>query len=134
MSNGHSDLSGIVSNSSEDFSIRVEVDEEAPTEIFISTSGLQGPLGPTGPVGPTGPTGAAGPTGAVGPSQTQSFRFEQQTVESIWTISHDLGFRPGGIIVIDSGGNIVEGEIVSNEDSVTVLSFAFAFSGTADLS
>jgi hypothetical protein len=63
MSSGHSDLSSIVSNSSEDFSIKVEVDEEAPTEILISTSGLQGPRGPTGSqgiVGPIGPGVSAG--------------------------------------------------------------------------
>jgi hypothetical protein len=42
----------------------VEVNENAPTEVKISTIGIQGALGPTGPQGVTGPVG---PTGVIGP-------------------------------------------------------------------
>lgn len=51
----------------------VEVHEDSPTEVLVSTLGLQGPLGPTGPTGPPGPpgqsiTGPAGPGLATGGS------------------------------------------------------------------
>jgi hypothetical protein len=48
-------------------------------------------------------------------------------------INHNLGFKPN-VTVVDSAGNIVEGEITyTNSNSLTV-SFQSAFSGYAYIS
>jgi len=95
----------------------VLVNEDAPTQIQISTFGLQGPLGPTGPVGDTaieigtappsntdvlwadttesprtvGPTGPTGPTGAGVPTGGESYDILQKRsandFDTEWTAS-----------------------------------------------
>jgi hypothetical protein len=62
-----------------------------------------------------------------------SYEHTQGVANTSWTITHNLGFKPN-VTVIDSAGNIVEGEIVyTNSESLTV-SFVYAFSGKAYLS
>lgn len=57
----------------------------------------------------------------------------QGAASSSWTITHNLGFYPN-VTVVDSAGNIVEGELsYTNSDSLTA-TFSTAFSGTAYLS
>lgn len=68
-----------------------------------------------------------------------SFRYVQGSPSASWTVVHNLGFSPGGIIVIDSNGSVVEGEIDYIDDNTLILHF-FAqgipspFSGQAYLS
>jgi hypothetical protein len=57
----------------------------------------------------------------------------QATPSSTWTINHNLGGQPNAT-VIDSAGNVVEGEITYPSANTMVLSFSGAFSGTAYLS
>jgi hypothetical protein len=62
-----------------------------------------------------------------------SYEHMQGAASNSWTITHNLGFMPN-VTVIDSAGNIVEGEIAyTNTNSLTV-SFQSAFSGNAYLS
>jgi len=62
-----------------------------------------------------------------------SYAHMQGAASSSWAITHNLGFKPN-VTVIDSAGNIVEGEIAyTNSNSLTV-SFQSAFSGNAYLS
>ena len=62
-----------------------------------------------------------------------SYAHTQGSASSSWVINHNLGFKPN-VTVVDSAGNIVEGEITyTNTNSLTV-SFASAFSGNAYIS
>ena len=62
-----------------------------------------------------------------------SYAHTQGSASSSWVITHNLGFKPN-VTVVDSAGNIVEGEIAyTNSNSLTV-SFASAFSGNAYIS
>ncbi len=72
------------------------------------------------------------PAGVGGVSS--AFTWTQGTPEATWTIPHNLGFPPGGFIVIDSAGSIIEGDIVSMTSTMLVLTFGAAFSGVAYLS
>lgn len=81
-----------------------------------------GMMGPAGPQGPTGPTGPAGGTG---------YAHDQILPASIWTINHMLGYKPGGVIVIDSGGNEVKGSIAYPTANQVVITFSSAFAGVA---
>jgi hypothetical protein len=62
-----------------------------------------------------------------------SYEHTQGSSSSTWTINHNLGFKPN-VTVVDSAGNIVEGEIsYTNSNSLTV-SFSTGFSGKAYIS
>lgn len=58
----------------------------------------------------------------------------QSTPAAVWTIHHPLGYRPAGIVVIDSSNNEVEGDVAYPDIATVVLTFSGAFSGTAYLS
>lgn len=115
--------------------------------VGIGTQGTQGAVG-TGTQGVQGTAGVQGiggasvdntddvPEGALNKYFTVervSYEHMQGSASNSWTITHNLGFKPN-VTVIDSAGNIVEGEIAyTNTNSLTV-SFQSAFSGTAYLS
>ena len=62
-----------------------------------------------------------------------AYQHTQSLPSNTWNITHNLGFYPN-IVIQDSGGSIVEGEITyTNSNSLTV-TFSAAFSGTAYLS
>jgi hypothetical protein len=53
----------------------------------------------------------------------------------VWTIIHNLGYKPGGIVVEDSAHNDVFGYHVNHIDDTTLtLTFSVFFSGYAYLS
>ena len=112
--------------------------------------GIQGTQGRTG-TGAQGTQGTAGLQGISGAAVDNtddvpegltnkyftvsrvSYEHMQGSASNSWTITHNLGFKPN-VTVIDSAGNIVEGEIAyTNTNSLTV-SFQSAFSGTAYIS
>ena len=72
--------------------------------------------------GPPGPQGNSG----------GFFVHTQGVPSAVWTIAHDLPYRPN-ITVVDSAGEQVEGE-VDYVGAQIVVTFSAAFSGTAYLS
>ncbi|NBR24467.1 MAG: hypothetical protein EBU08_11990 [Micrococcales bacterium] len=123
------------------------------TQGVQGTIGLQGVQGVQGRLG-TGTQGTQGTAGLQGISGAAldntddltegttnkyftvarvSYAHMQGAASNSWAITHNLGFKPN-VTVIDSAGNIVEGEIAyTNSNSLTV-SFQSAFSGNAYLS
>jgi hypothetical protein len=61
---------------------------------------------------------------------------DQLSADEIWTVQHDLGFNPSGIVVHDSIGDIVEPAdvIYVNANVLQLLFTNRPMSGTADLS
>lgn len=92
--------------------------------------------GPTGPAGPTGSTGPAGPTGPAGSPGTGTgdlnYVFIQMSALATWHIVHNLGKFPD-VVVIDSGGTNVIGEIDYIDTNTVDLVFSAPFGGTAYL-
>lgn len=107
----------------------VEVGSEA--SVTFLTELVEGPPGPPGQQGPPGDTGPQGPPGT---SVNGSYRHVQGPALISWVIHHNLGFRPGGITIIDSAGDVVEGDIVHLDDNTVVLTFTSAVGGEAYLS
>jgi hypothetical protein len=116
----------------------------------IGTQGTQGATG-TGTQGVEGPQGPQGEPGIGGSDITStddlvegttnryftvgrvSHEHMQGSASNSWVINHNLGFKPN-VTVLDSAGNLVEGEFAyTNSNSLTV-SFQSAFSGNAYLS
>lgn len=110
----------------------VEDDESVLVTQTSSTSVVvAGVSGPQGPPGDPGPQGDPGPPGASG----QAYHHEQSTPSDTWVIVHNLGFRPAGLRVFDSGGNEWEPQdITHNSVNQITLTFRDAFGGNADLS
>lgn len=51
-----------------------------------------------------------------------------------WTLNHNLGFKPGGVLLLDNTGEEIRGAISHPSVNQTVVSFSAAVSGSALLS
>ena len=63
-----------------------------------------------------------------------SFTHEQMTPSAVWVIAHTLGYRPGGVLVVEYGGQNVEGAVSHINENQLTITFAVAISGYAYLS
>ena len=80
--------------------------------------------------------GARGEKGATGPGfniSLVSYTYEKQSAGLVWTINHNLSFKPN-VIVMDYGSNQVECDIEYTNENVVVLTFSETISGYAYLS
>lgn len=86
--------------------------------------------GPAGPPGPQGLSGPPGPAGGIG------YHHVQLIAAETWTVTHGLGYQPGGILVKDSSGEIVEfADVIYVGDSTLQIMFpGLPISGTAEVS
>lgn len=113
-------------------------DPPPPAEVLVTTPGPRGPAGvegepgPEGPEGPPGPEGDPGPPGPTGPAGS-TYRHVQGSPSSSWVIVHNLGFYPN-VAILDSTGELVEGDIDHVSMNELVASFSSPFSGEANLS
>lgn len=71
--------------------------------------------------GPPGPPGAS----AAG------FDFVQASPASVWTIAHNLGFRPSVSVATVGGVEVEGGEVLHLTTNVLTITFDVAFAGTA---
>jgi hypothetical protein len=118
------------------------VTEGATDTLTISAAGKPGPASnlAIGTVG-TGDTAAATITGTA-PTQTLNltmpiggrYKHTQGSASATWTITHNLGYEPGGVTVTDSAGTTVIGTIQHTSTNQIVVSFSSAFAGKAYIS
>jgi hypothetical protein len=78
-------------------------------------------------VGNAGPAGAAGVSGG-------NYTHVQSSPSTTWTVVHNLGYFPGGVSVIDSGGTKVYGDITHSTINQLVINFSAGFGGKVYLS
>jgi hypothetical protein len=95
-------------------------------EVVVVGSGQGGAVGPAGPTGPAGKDGKDGVSGGF-------FTYTQSAPATVWTINHNLGYRPQ-VTVVDSANSVVEGDRVYTDANNLVLTFSAPFSGVAYLS
>ena len=72
--------------------------------------------------------------GSAWVNKATSFTFTQSSSSAEWTIAHNLGYRPGGVSIVDSAENVVFGDIVHSSDNQLVINFSSAFTGKAYIS
>jgi len=72
--------------------------------------------------------------GSAWVNKATTFTFTQASASATWTIAHNLGFRPGGVAIVDSNEEVVFGDIVHSSDNQLVINFSSAFAGKAYLS
>lgn len=143
-----------------DVDIRTNISLTSTNVSNVSSStGVQGPIGPRGPgtlIGEGPPSNLAGFDGDIyidsdrgsyyGPkadgiwpaepvyvaANTRRHVHTQAVASSIWTITHTLAGRPS-VMIVDSSGTVVIGDISYNSDTEVVVSFSAPFSGYAYL-
>lgn len=74
-------------------------------------------------IGPSGPSGASA-----------TYTHTQSSPQASWTITHNLGYNPGGVSVVDSAGSKCYGDVVFVSENQLVVNFSSAFSGKAYIS
>lgn len=72
--------------------------------------------------------GVPGPRGPAGIDLT--YVHDQLVASATWTIHHQLNKYPS-ITVVDSGGNLIEGDITYTDINTAVVRFSVAFGGQA---
>lgn len=82
-------------------------------KLISILGGIQGPAGPPGPQGPSG-GGGGGSSSPVNVAQT--------TPSSLWTVNHNLGFKPQ-VQVYSSGGVEVIAQVTHVSDNQYQVSF-----------
>lgn len=70
--------------------------------------------------------GVQGPPGTSGASYTHT----QAVASSVWTINHNLGFRPA-ITLLTDGGAVIDAEIGHASDNAAVVTLSQPLAGTA---
>jgi len=98
--------------------INVEVDDLVEEVIVVEVSD------PTGPPGPPGPPGDAA---------SGSLFHQQSAANMVWTINHDLGFRPN-VTCFESDGVQIVGDIFHIDENSLTISYSVLVSGYAVLS
>ena len=71
--------------------------------------------------------GLPGPAGG-------NYTHNQSAPSATWTVVHNLGFNPGGVSVVDSGGTKVYGDVTHTNTNQIVINFTSAFGGKAYIS
>lgn len=61
-----------------------------------------------------------------------SYTHEQQSNQYVWTINHNLGYKPS-VDIIDNGGNSIEGDISYTDTNSLTITFTSLVSGFAYL-
>lgn len=69
---------------------------------------------------------------ATGGGSDKEFVFTQSVASATWEIQHDMNKYPA-VTVVDTGGNVVVGEVVYNDQAKITITFSAAFSGKAYL-
>jgi hypothetical protein len=119
----------IIVNPSSPNVIVVTPGSSASQGTLVVGTGQGGAVGPAGPAGPAGKDGVNGLDGLPG----GAFIYNQGSPATVWTIVHNLGFRPQ-VSVVDSANIVVEGDYSYPDANTMVLTFSSAFSGVAYLS
>lgn len=102
------------------------VDAPRPERVTqVVYAGRQGAKGDKGDPGDPGPPG-----GAAGGFYVHT----QNAPATVWTITHNLGFRPGGVHAEDSAGSVIHGDRSDPDVNTTVLTFGAASGGVVYVS
>lgn len=100
--------------------------------VAIVNSGPQGPRGFQGETGLTGPEGPEGPIGPKGEG-IETVAHHQLVPSSVWLVDHTW---PGGfpaVSVVDSGNNVIIGEVTYLSTTQLSITFSNPFAGKAYL-
>lgn len=99
------------------------VTKAAQKTVIVAPSALRS-IVELADIGPSGPSGASAST----------YTHTQSSPQASWTITHNLGYNPGGVSVVDSAGSKCYGDVTFVSENQLVVNFSSAFSGKAYIS
>lgn len=71
----------------------------------------------------------------ISPNAGTGYTHTQNTESAVWTVQHNLGFKPGGIVLLDINGNLTFGwSVTYSSTNVMVLTFPQPIAGTVHVS
>ena len=70
--------------------------------------------------------------GPQGPAGGSAFVYQQSTAATVWTINHNLGYRPS-VELLDAGSQEIDGEVAHPSVNQTVVTLNPASAGLARL-
>lgn len=117
-----------------DFTTETVVLDLADQSVSISTSEpetITFEVTDTGPMGPQGPKGDPGPPGPAG--EGASFVWSQSAADVLWTITHDVPYRPN-VTVVDSAGTVLIADVTYLDDVTVLVTHGYPTAGYAYLS
>lgn len=121
--------SSVVATPEDNFVTLVVVEPSVITDEMQSVALVESPEVHVVSDGQMGPRGLQGLPGVGG---SASFEYAQASAAALWTINHNLGFRPT-VGVFDSGGLEVDAEIQHITVNQVTVSFTMPLAGTARL-
>jgi hypothetical protein len=86
----------------------------------------------TVPVTSTVTAVTVGPQGPQGPAGSAAYEFVQASPATIWTINHNLGYRPS-VEILDAGSQEIDAEVAHPSVNQTVVTLNPASAGLARL-
>lgn len=112
---------------------RVVVQEQDPPRVVTTRTTDRVTVGRTGISGIPGAPGRPGADGADGLSGG-SYEHAQTIASWVWTVQHNLGYRPGGLRVFGTDSEEVDPPHTHLSDDVLLLTFTEPTAGTAYIS
>ena len=99
--------------------------EQSDLDVIVDKpiTGIE--IGVPGPQGPRGPQGEQGIEGPIGPPGGGSYVHIQSTLETVWTVQHNMGRHPS-ISVEDGAGSLMMGSVQHIDDNMLTVTFAVA--------
>lgn len=76
--------------------------------------------------------GRVGPPGRPGVDANSNYVHDQIAAATVWNVAHPLNKKPS-VMIVDSGDNVVIGDIAYVDNSHITISFTTLFSGKAYL-
>lgn len=70
--------------------------------------------------------------GPQGPAGAGAYIHQQLSASALWTINHNLGFKPS-VELFNSGSQEIEGDVVHTSDTQTLVLFTLPLAGFARL-
>lgn len=95
------------------------------SSVNVEASGFQTPAGTSSQV-----LLADGTTGAISSFADNHYVHTQSVASSVWSVAHNLGKFPS-VTVIDSGNNVVFGDVQFIDNNNVIITFTSSFSGKA---
>lgn len=108
--------------------IQVAVQSSAPAVATLASTPIAVASTPVGARGLKGDKGDAGDPGSAATTYTHT----QAQPASVWTITHNLGYRPAAV-VFDTADQECEGDAEHIDNNILQISFSAAFAGWARL-
>ena len=119
------------------------VTESGDDTLLLVSTGIRGARGEKGDRGEKGEPGedstVPGPQGppgqdAIGSAIETSYRHVQALPDATWTVNHNLGYRPGGLTILNTAGDAMEADPVYMDSNIIVINFSLAVAGEAYVS